>query len=73
MLASVCILQATSLNHVISDIFLFFAFLVLEREKEREERENTDLLFHFMSSLVSPCMCPDRELNLQSWHIVMTL
>ena len=60
---------------VILDTFLIFIYLLLFFKVDLRERErNIDLLFHlFMHSLVESCTCPDRELNLQPWHIGTTL
>ena len=52
----------------------FLNLLILERGRGRKRKSNIKLLFHlFIHSLVVSCMYPDWRLNLQLWHIGMTL
>ena len=56
--------------------FLFIDFKERERrevaggERERDREREINLLFHLlMCSLADSCTCPDRESNLQPWHM----
>ena len=46
----------------------FLIFKIDFRKRGGKREKNNDLLFHLlMRSLVDSCLCPDWELNLQSW------